>query len=94
MLPTLRPGDLLLIAATSPSAQPDDLVLVAWTERPIAVKRLLQIEPDGAWWVVRDSPSVGIDSFSHGAVPVPGQRGVVLGRLWPRPRPLRSFRRR
>lgn len=87
MLPTLRSRDVLLIRLGGARAKVDDLVVVRWPGSPLAVKRLLSVEPDGSWWVVRDSASAGIDSFSHGAVPPAGQWGVVLTRCWPLRRP-------
>lgn len=86
MEPTLRAGDVLLVTLDVGRARVDDLVLVRWPNHPLSVKRLLQIEGDGSWWVVRDSPRAGIDSFSEGAVTPGGQFGLVLARIWPRPR--------
>lgn len=84
MLPTLREGDLLL-ARRSSTARPGDVVAVRWDgPRPVSVKRLLRHEPEG-WWVERDNPSEGVDSWSAGAVPQDGLLAVVLVRLWPRP---------
>lgn len=84
MLPTLREGDLLLARRTS-CARPGAVVVVRWPgARPVSVKRLLRREPDG-WWVERDNPAEGVDSWSAGAVPPDGLLAVVLVRLWPRP---------
>ena len=85
MLPTLADGDLLLARATT-SARPGQVVVVDWRDgvRPVAVKRLLRRDGDG-WWVERDNPREGTDSWSAGAVPVDGLLAVVLLRLWPRP---------
>jgi phage repressor protein C with HTH and peptisase S24 domain len=85
MLPTLHPGDLLVVrggAATSPG----DLVVVRLPgDRPVAVKRLAARVPDG-WWVERDNPSEGVDSWLVGAVPDVGLLGRVVLRVHPRPR--------
>jgi hypothetical protein len=84
MHPTLRHGDLLLARRAS-RARPGQVVVVTWRDhRPVAVKRLLRAEPDG-WWVERDNPAEGTDSWSAGAVPTDGLLAVVLLRLWPRP---------
>ena len=61
------------------------MVVVTWRDhRPLSVKRLLRAEPDG-WWVERDNPAEGVDSWSAGTVPPDGLLAVVLLRLWPRP---------
>jgi len=84
MLPTLREGDLLLARRAS-RARPGAVVVVRWEgSRPVSVKRLLRRDPEG-WWVERDNPSEGVDSWSAGAVPADGVLAVVLVRLWPRP---------
>ena len=51
-------------------------------DRPVSVKRLVRREPEG-WWVERDSPDAGVDSWSVGAVPDDDLLGVVLLRVWP-----------
>lgn len=84
MLPTLRPGDLLLARRAS-RARPRQVVVVTWRDhRPLSVKRLLRPDPAG-WWVERDNPAEGVDSWSAGAVPRDGLLAVVLVRLWPDP---------
>ncbi len=87
MLPTLREGDRLLVLYGA-QARPGSLVLVRFPARPVAVKRLLRREPSGGWWVERDNPSEGVDSWSLGAVADHDLLAVVLVRLWPRPRRL------
>lgn len=84
MLPTLRDGDRLLVrygAAPTPGA----LVVVRLHNRPISVKRVTRRTAEG-WWVERDNPAEGVDSWLVGAVPDADVLGVVLGRCWPRPR--------
>jgi nickel-type superoxide dismutase maturation protease len=93
MLPTLRDGDRLLVRAGSAAARiarPGDLVVLALPgNRPVAVKRL--VRRDGAsWWVERDNPHEGVDSWQVGALPPDALLGVVLARVWPRPARLRS----
>lgn len=50
--------------------------------RPIAVKRITRAVGD-AWWVERDNPTEGVDSWRVGEIPTPDVLGVVLLR-WPR----------
>jgi Peptidase S24-like len=84
MLPTLRPGDRLLVRYDG-RPRAGSLVLVRFPGRPLAVKRLLRREPGGGWWVERDNPAEGVDSWSLGAVADPDLVAVVVCRLWPRP---------
>lgn len=86
MLPTLREGDVLLVRRGA-SVRPGRLVVVDLPGRGPAVKRATYLVPEG-WWVERDNPEAGVDSWLVGAVPVHDVRAVVLCRLWP-PRPLR-----
>jgi phage repressor protein C with HTH and peptisase S24 domain len=84
MWPTLEPGDRLLVRYGG-RPQPGALVVVRLPgDRPLAVKRALRHEPEG-WWVERDNPAEGVDSWSVGAVPDRDVLAVVLARLWPRP---------
>jgi hypothetical protein len=92
MLPTLRSGDRLLVRYGA-VPRPGSLVLVRFPGRPLAVKRLLRREPDGGWWVERDNPDEGVDSWALGAVADGDLPAVVLARLWPRPRLLRPAAR-
>jgi hypothetical protein len=89
MLPTLRPGDRLLVRH---GARPrtNRLAVVALPDRPWSVKRVVAERPDG-WWVERDSLTEGVDSWSLGrAVPPEDVVGVVIARVWPRPSLLRG----
>ena len=88
MLPTLCPGDLLLLRRGAQPGPGDLLVADLPGDRGAGVKRAVRLEPDG-WWVERDNPSLGGDSWLFGAVPVDDVRGVVRARLWPRPGRLR-----
>ncbi len=86
MQPTLSDGDLLLVGRHRP--RPGRIGLVRLPgERPLSVKRITFAQ-DGGWWVERDNPAEGVDSWLVGAVPVHDVVGVVLARLWPRPRRL------
>ena len=89
MAPTLVDGDRLLVRRGPAGARPGALVVVRLPgNRPVAVKRLLRQEP-GGWWVERDNPAEGVDSWQLGAVPEGDLLGVVALRLWPRPRRFR-----
>jgi len=96
MLPTLRDGDRLLVRYGR-TPKPGDLVLVRLPDRPLSVKRVLRREPDG-WWVERDNPAEGIDSWHVGAIPDPDVLAVVLLRVSPPglslPKPRRPGRTR
>jgi hypothetical protein len=86
MEPTLRDGDRLLVRWRPAGARAGRLVVVQLPGgRPEAVKRLGHREPDG-WWVERDNPAEGVDSWQVGAIPDGGLLGVVLARVWPAPR--------
>jgi nickel-type superoxide dismutase maturation protease len=91
MLPTLRDGDRLLVRGTAAGrrlARPGCLAVVRLPGgRPLGIKRLTRREDDG-WWVERDNPAEGVDSWHVGAVPDEDVLGVAVCRLWPRPRPL------
>ena len=90
MLPTLRSGDRLLVRHGSPP-RVGDLVVVRLPGRAdgvVAVKRASARTAEG-WWVERDNPGEGVDSWSVGAVPVDHVVARVLARLWPRPSLLR-----
>ena len=82
MLPTLHPGDrLLVLRGRTPRA--GDLVVVRLPGRPLSVKRAGVRDADG-WWVESDNPAEGTDSWSLG-MPVPDADvlGVVLWRYHP-----------
>jgi hypothetical protein len=95
MEPTLRDGDRLVARWRRPDdADPPagSVVVVRLPgDRPIAVKRLLTRRPEG-WWVERDNPAEGVDSWQAGvgAVADDGLLGVVLLRVWPRPGRVRA----
>ena len=86
MLPTLRDGDRLLVVHGA-SPRVGRLAVVRLPDGVLAVKRVSRREP-GGWWVERDNPAEGVDSWTVGAVPDADVVARVLVRLWPRPRPL------
>jgi hypothetical protein len=89
MLPTLKDGDLLLARGGESArrrARAGRLAVVRLPGgRPVSVKRL-GLRDGGAWWVERDNPVEGVDSWQLGApVPDGDVLGVVIARLWPPP---------
>ena len=84
MRPTLSPGDLLLLRRRAVPQAGDLVVADLPGGRGTGVKRAVREEPDG-WWVERDNPATGSDSWLFGTVPTDDLLGVVRARLWPRP---------
>jgi len=87
MLPTLRDGDRLLLRRGA-DPRPGRLVVVRLPGRGLSVKRAAFRVPEG-WWVERDNPGEGVDSWLVGAVPPDDVVAVVVCRYWPPP--LRRF---
>lgn len=87
MLPTLRPGDVLLVRGGADPRPGDVVVADLPGGRGPGVKRAARREPEG-WWLERDSVTTGSDSWLFGAVADEDVRGVVRARLWPRPGPV------
>ena len=81
MEPTLLDGDHLLVRWGG-RPRPGRLVVVRWPDRPLSVKRAGHCDDDG-WWVERDNPAEGTDSWSAGPLTADQVLGVVLLRLWP-----------
>ncbi len=86
MQPTLRDGDRLLVRHGA-TPKVGDLAVVRLPEGVVAIKRVTRREP-GGWWVERDNPEEGVDSWSIGAVPDADLVAVAICRIWPRPRPV------
>ena len=82
MLPTLHPGDWLLVGWGVP-VRSGALVVVRLPQRPVSVKRAV-VRDDVGWWVDGHTPAAGTDSWSLG-MPVPDADvlGVVLWRYPP-----------
>jgi hypothetical protein len=81
MEPTLHDGDHLLVLWGG-TPRPGRLLVVQWSGRPLSVKRARLLAEDG-WWVERDNPAEGVDSWQVGAVASGDVLAVVLLRLWP-----------
>ena len=82
MSPTLRDGDVVLVAFGAP-ARPGDVVLVRWEARPrqLSVKRA-GLADEAGWWVYGDNSVGSTDSRQLGPAAV---LAVVRWRLWPGP---------
>ncbi len=81
MEPTLHEGDRLLVRY-SVVPRPGQLVVVRLPDRPVAVKRATRRTPEG-WWVERDNPREGVDSWLVGAIPDSDVLARVVVRIWP-----------
>ncbi|MDT0341638.1 nickel-type superoxide dismutase maturation protease [Streptomyces litchfieldiae] len=109
MLPTLRPGDQLLLSYGS-RVRPGDVVVMRhpFQHDLLIVKRAVE-RRGGGWWVVGDNPEVTNDSREFGVVPDGlvvaravlrlrsprrGPQGVAVGSLVSAVRPLRVRSRR
>jgi phage repressor protein C with HTH and peptisase S24 domain len=91
MLPTLRPGDRLLVSyRRTPGA--GDLVVARFADGTVAVKRAVERRTtrSGAsgWWLLSDNPDEGVDSRHRGPVAAEDVIAVTVARIWPRPRRL------
>jgi hypothetical protein len=88
MEPALHEGDRLLVLYGARPRRgrlaivrlPND---TTGAPRPLAVKRLSCPDPEGSdgWWVERDNPREGLDSWAIGAIPAAGIRARVILRL-------------
>jgi signal peptidase I len=80
MVPTLRPGDVLLVRHRA-AVRPGDVVLARYRALPdrLVVKRAVRPE-DGGWWLASDNAFAGGDSTTHGVADV---LASVTLRLWP-----------
>lgn len=87
MAPTLCDGDVVLVRFGG-VPRPGDIVLVCWESRPgqLSVKRAWRATADGRWLVRGDNGLGSTDSSTLGPAAI---LGVVLARLWPKPRRLR-----
>ena len=82
MLPTLRPGDCLVVRPGG-RVRPGQLVVAQFPSGPdlLVVKRAVR-PVDGLWWVESDNPAVTDDSRRYGPAEVLSR---VLLRYWPLP---------
>ncbi|MBR7676024.1 nickel-type superoxide dismutase maturation protease [Streptomyces daliensis] len=87
MLPTLRPGDQLIVK-WGDAVRAGDVVVVRhpFQHDLLIVKRAVERRA-GGWWVMGDNPAVRNDSREFGAVP----DELVVARAWVRLRPPRGI---
>lgn len=88
MEPTLHEGDLLLVLwGARPRTGRLAIVELPRDEhgdpRPISVKRVTGTDPEdpARWWVERDNPRAGVDSWLVGSLPDHAVRARVLLRI-------------
>jgi hypothetical protein len=93
MRPTLAPGDQLLVRYGD-QVRAGAVVLARFPDGTLAVKRAAAPRPtvtgDPGWWLLSDDQEQGIDSRHRGVIPARDVVAVVVARLWPRPRFIRS----
>jgi signal peptidase I len=85
MQPTLRDGDRLLVQHGA-KPRSGDLVVVRLPNGVVAIKRATMrgpAEDPPGWWVERDNPEEGVDSWSVGAIPDADVIAVARFGLWP-----------
>ena len=81
MEPTLYDGDRLLVAYGQ-TPRIGQLAVVRLPDRPVSVKRVTRKLATG-WWVERDNPAAGVDSWVVGEIPADDIAAVVVWRVWP-----------
>ena len=83
MLPTLRPGDRLVVVRGD-RPQAGDVVLAPDPREPRRelIKRVASVEPAGVT-LRGDNPAASTDARTFGTLPHPSVRWRVVGRYWP-----------
>ncbi|HEV7208389.1 MAG TPA: S24/S26 family peptidase [Mycobacteriales bacterium] len=76
MRPTLADGDRLLVRWGA-APRPGKLVVVRLPDGTPAVKRAFGRDGAG-WWVERDNPQEGVDSWQVGAIPAADVLGTIV----------------
>jgi len=89
MLPSLRPGDRLLVRYGR-ETRPGTVVVARLVDGTVVVKRAVERRTAG-WWLLSDNPVQGTDSRHRGAVPDADVWGTAVVRVWPWPRLLRDM---
>ena len=91
MLPTLNDGDRLLVKHGR-APRPGRIAVVRLPERDgLSIKRIGWSD-SGGWWIERDNPAEGVDSWQVGPIAPDAVVAVALVRVWPRPRLLTRSR--
>ncbi|WP_241562460.1 nickel-type superoxide dismutase maturation protease [Streptomyces hoynatensis] len=85
MLPTLRPGDHLLLGYGARVRPGDVLVVRHPFQHDLLIVKRAAARREGGWWVLGDNPRVTNDSREFGVVP----DGLVVARAMLRLRPPR-----
>ena len=80
MLPTLRPGDFLVVRPGAPVSPGDLVVARPWTRPELLVVKRAVKTVAGGWLVASDNPQVAGQGWTGGEVDVLAR--VVL-RYWP-----------
>jgi Peptidase S24-like len=91
MEPTLRDGDRLLVVPGGRPRAGRVAVVRLPGGRPLSVKRLA-FPAEGGWWLERDNPAEGVDSWLVGAIPECDVVAIAWFRYWP-PRRVGMVRR-
>ncbi|MBA2445238.1 MAG: peptidase S24 [Nocardioidaceae bacterium] len=81
MQPTVRDGDRLLVRYGGAPAI-GRLAVVRLPDRPLAIKRVTR-RVAGGWWVERDNPAEGVDSWLVGAIAEADVVAIVTCCVWP-----------
>jgi Peptidase S24-like len=85
MLPTLQDGDRLFIRY-GVAPRPGRIAVIRLPGRAgLSVKRIGRSDA-GGWWIERDNPVEGVDSWQVGPVRADAVVAVALCRIWPKPR--------
>jgi SOS-response transcriptional repressor LexA len=89
MLPTLEPGDRLLVRYAA-RVTPGRLVVARFPDGTLTVKRAVERREtrtgEPGWWLLSDNPEDGIDSRHRGVIADRDVVAVVVARVWPRAR--------
>ena len=92
MLPTLEPGDRLLVRY-GVQVRANDLVVARFADGTVAVKRATErrtsVSGAPGWWLLSDNAEAGTDSRHRGVIAEPDVLARVVGRVWPLPTPWR-----
>lgn len=95
MEPTLRAGDRLWVSYRR-TPEPGRIVVARLADGAVVVKRAVErrttVSGRSGWWLLSDNPGAPgvIDSRHRGPVADEDVLAVVVARVWPRPRILRS----